>query len=139
MWNPSQFAGLILGALSAAAEDKAIGRVHAPHTPFTNVEVVSSEAEGNDGEVSASITQWLTTLRVNVIVSAEHQSGNPYTDLDAIVAQSIADIQDIGDSTPADAGVVDLFVTGRTEYDVGEIETKEQFVAAAINVSVRHR
>ena len=141
MWNPSQIADFILAGLSDADTAKAIGRAEPPEEtrPFSNLEVVSSEFEGENGVVSSSITERLTTLRLITTTTQPHLSANPYAALDTILHRQVDEINALARNKPANSGIVDLYVRSVTDYDTDGAQAKEQGAWAAINIVVRHR
>ena len=140
MWNPSQLADFILAGLSDVAAAKGIGRSNPPQYPYSNLEVVSSDFEGENGVVSASITERVTNLRLVSVIQTNQQDANPYTALDNMLKRQVDEVNALARNKPADSDIVDLYVGGVTDYTTaGDKDSELQSVAAAIDIYVRHR
>ena len=135
MWEPYQLAKWLHDNLSTSA--KGIGRSQPPTAPYVNITLTSSEYEGEDGVISASITQRQTRLSLMVVVAVNAKDVNPYEELDTIIGRIISEVNAM--PRPSEAKIVDVWAEGTTDYAQGETDTKQQFVAATLGVAVRHR
>ena len=154
MASTAQLAQLIRDSLVNVADDnKGIGLMEVPCLPFYNVKIGETNYEGEFGQWSASITQKITEVQVEVTVGTMASDENPYATLDTAVQNVIAQVNRITDRDANgnslaetslaqmwnDIGGVQTGTASLTDYEISDQENEVRSLTCTVIIQVQHR